>query len=223
MLVNNAGGTGRARRLRRARRFFENALRLNVTAGVPALEPARIPKDGRDRGRRRDREHLVALGGHGADRASSALRRRQGRAQHDDAQPRRRAGAQGARERDLGRRGGDRGPRGRSLTDEELAGEFDRNTPMGRPGTVEDIAAAALYLASPASVLGDRQESRSGRRRHRTPVDRSTRSRSGRAAATCASFTCSTAGYGCPARYRSVRVTARRCWVRGRLAGPRRC
>ena len=25
------------------------------------------------------------------------------------------------------------------------------NTPMGRPGTVEDIAACALYLASPAA------------------------------------------------------------------------
>ena len=37
------------------------------------------------------------------------------------------------------------------LTDEALRREFDANTPMKRPGTPEDIAAAALYFASPAS------------------------------------------------------------------------
>jgi 7-alpha-hydroxysteroid dehydrogenase len=37
------------------------------------------------------------------------------------------------------------------LTDENLRKEFDANTPMKRPGTPEDIAAAALYFASPAS------------------------------------------------------------------------
>ena len=35
---------------------------------------------------------------------------------------------------------------------EALAEQFNANTPMGRPGTVEDIAAAALFLASPASA-----------------------------------------------------------------------
>ena len=38
------------------------------------------------------------------------------------------------------------------LTNEKLRKQFDANTPMKRPGTVEDIAAAALYLASPASA-----------------------------------------------------------------------
>ena len=37
------------------------------------------------------------------------------------------------------------------LTDEHLRAQFLAGTPMGRPGTVEDIAACALYLASPAS------------------------------------------------------------------------
>jgi 7-alpha-hydroxysteroid dehydrogenase len=37
------------------------------------------------------------------------------------------------------------------LTNEALRAQFEENTPMDRPGTVEDIAAAALYLASPAS------------------------------------------------------------------------
>jgi 7-alpha-hydroxysteroid dehydrogenase len=37
------------------------------------------------------------------------------------------------------------------LTNDALRAQFEANTPMGRPGTVEDIAACALYLASPAS------------------------------------------------------------------------
>jgi 7-alpha-hydroxysteroid dehydrogenase len=37
------------------------------------------------------------------------------------------------------------------LTDDDLRRQFEDNTPMRRPGTPEDIAAAALYLASPAS------------------------------------------------------------------------
>jgi 7-alpha-hydroxysteroid dehydrogenase len=36
------------------------------------------------------------------------------------------------------------------LTNDELREQFEANTPMGRPGTVEDIAACALYLASDA-------------------------------------------------------------------------
>ena len=38
------------------------------------------------------------------------------------------------------------------LTNDEIREQFERNTPMGRAGTVEDIAACALYLASPASA-----------------------------------------------------------------------
>jgi 7-alpha-hydroxysteroid dehydrogenase len=37
------------------------------------------------------------------------------------------------------------------LTNDALRAQFEANTPMGRPGTVEDIAACALYLASDAS------------------------------------------------------------------------
>ncbi|HWP64866.1 MAG TPA: glucose 1-dehydrogenase [Candidatus Limnocylindria bacterium] len=38
------------------------------------------------------------------------------------------------------------------MTDENLRREFERNTPMGRIGHVEDIAACAVYLASPAAA-----------------------------------------------------------------------
>jgi 7-alpha-hydroxysteroid dehydrogenase len=37
------------------------------------------------------------------------------------------------------------------LTNDALRRQFDEHTPMNRPGTVEDIAACALYLASPAA------------------------------------------------------------------------
>jgi 7-alpha-hydroxysteroid dehydrogenase len=37
------------------------------------------------------------------------------------------------------------------LTNDALREQFNANTPMKRPGTVEDIAACALYLASPAA------------------------------------------------------------------------
>ena len=40
----------------------------------------------------------------------------------------------------------------RSLDSDELSAQFEANTPMGRAGTVEDIAACALYLASPAAA-----------------------------------------------------------------------
>ena len=38
------------------------------------------------------------------------------------------------------------------LTNEALREQFNAHTPMKRPGTVEDIAACALYLASPAAA-----------------------------------------------------------------------
>jgi 7-alpha-hydroxysteroid dehydrogenase len=37
------------------------------------------------------------------------------------------------------------------VSDPELRARLERNTPMRRIGQVEDVAACALYLASPAS------------------------------------------------------------------------
>jgi len=37
------------------------------------------------------------------------------------------------------------------MRDERARRAFEAGTPMARPGTVEDIAACALYLASPAA------------------------------------------------------------------------
>jgi 7-alpha-hydroxysteroid dehydrogenase len=38
------------------------------------------------------------------------------------------------------------------LGNDALKQQFEQETPMKRPGTVEDIAACALYLASPAAA-----------------------------------------------------------------------
>jgi 7-alpha-hydroxysteroid dehydrogenase len=38
------------------------------------------------------------------------------------------------------------------LGNDALKQQFEAETPMKRPGTVEDIAACALYLASPAAA-----------------------------------------------------------------------
>jgi len=46
------------------------------------------------------------------------------------------------------------------LTNDELRAQFEANTPMARPGTVEDIAACALYLVSPASGWGSSRRRR---------------------------------------------------------------
>jgi 7-alpha-hydroxysteroid dehydrogenase len=39
------------------------------------------------------------------------------------------------------------------MTDDNLRGQMERATPLHRIGTVEDIAAAALFLASPAGAF----------------------------------------------------------------------
>jgi 7-alpha-hydroxysteroid dehydrogenase len=38
------------------------------------------------------------------------------------------------------------------LQNDALRQQFNDNTPMGRPGSVEDIASCALFLASPAAA-----------------------------------------------------------------------
>src|SRR5262249_60557840 len=40
------------------------------------------------------------------------------------------------------------------LTNDEIRAQVEANTPMGRPGTVEELAARALYLTSPAEGWG---------------------------------------------------------------------
>ena len=115
---------------------------------LPAHAPRRA-QDGRDGRRRRGGEHLLALERHGAD-GVRGLRGRQGGAEHGHEESRGRARAQGARERDLGGRRRHRGARrrapGRAGAPRLRGGHAD-----GPARQVEDIAACALYLASPAA------------------------------------------------------------------------
>ena len=56
-------------------------------------------------------------------------------------------------------------------SNDELRQPMEKVTPMRRLGDPEDIAAAAVYLASPAASLSDRQDTR-GRRRPHLPESR---------------------------------------------------
>jgi len=148
VLVNNAGGTMPRAALQTSERFFEAALRFNVTTAF-LLSRLVVPK-------------MVETAGGGAivnisSRAS------------DMVQPSFVAYAAGKAALNMMTRNlaAEVAPKVRVnaisvggvatdalqvvLTNDELRAQFEANTPMGRAGTVEDIAACALYLASPAS------------------------------------------------------------------------
>ncbi|MFQ5515558.1 MAG: glucose 1-dehydrogenase [Myxococcota bacterium] len=148
VLVNNAGGTGPRAALETSERYFEMALRFNVTSAF-LLTKLAVPQ-------------MVGTAGGGAVVNISSRT-------SDMVQPAFVAYAAGKAAlnmitRDLAI---EFAPRVRVnaisvggvatdalevvLTNDALRRQFEANTPMGRPGTVEDIAAAALYLASPAS------------------------------------------------------------------------
>ena len=147
LLVNNAGGTGPRAALDTSEGFFERALRMNVTQAF-LLSKLCIP-------------HMVKTAGGGAivnisSRSSNMVQTSfvayaAGKA------------ALNMMTRNLA---AEIAPKVRInaiavggvatdalevvLTSDALREQFENNTPMRRPGTVEDIAACALYLASPA-------------------------------------------------------------------------
>jgi 7-alpha-hydroxysteroid dehydrogenase len=149
VLVNNAGGTGPRSALDTSEAYFERALRFNVTQAF-VLTRLVVP-------------HMVETVGEGAVVNISS---RSG----DMVQTAFAAYAAGKAALNMMTRNLARefAPKVRVnaigvggvatealqvvLTNDALREQFERNTPMGRPGTVEDIAACALYLASPASA-----------------------------------------------------------------------
>ena len=148
VLVNNAGGTGPRPALETSEGFFERALRMNVTQAF-LLSKLCIPR-------------MVETAGGGAivnisSRASDMVQTSfvayaAGKAALNmltrnlaaEVAPKVRVNA-------ISVGGVATDALGVVLTNDALRAQFERNTPMGRPGTVEDIAACALYLASPAS------------------------------------------------------------------------
>lgn len=146
ILVNNAGGWPPQPALETSERTFEQALRFNVTTAF-LLTRLAVP-------------HMLAGGGGSIVNISSAAGRlvMAGFVAYGTAKA-----ALSFMTRELGR---EFAPKVRvnaiavgavetsalaPFLNDELRGKMEALTPMGRIGTVEDIAVAALYLASPAS------------------------------------------------------------------------
>ena len=146
ILVNNAGGWPPQPALETSERTFEQALRFNVTTAF-LLTRLSVP-------------HMLASGGGAIVNISSAAGRlvMAGFVAYGTAKA-----ALSFMTRELGR---EFAPKVRvnalavgavetsalaPFLNDELRGKMEALTPMGRIGTVEDIALAALYLASPAS------------------------------------------------------------------------
>ena len=148
VLVNNAGGTGPRAALDTSERFFEAALRFNVTQAF-LLTKLVVPR-------------MVATAGEGA--VVNVSSRSSDMVQTSFVAYGAGKAALNMMTRNLAP---EFAPKVRInaisvggvateslevvLTNEALRKQFEANTPMKRPGTVEDIAACALYLASPAA------------------------------------------------------------------------
>ncbi len=148
VLVNNAGGTGPRPALETSERFFERALRFNVTQAFLLTRMA-VPRMVETAGggsvvnisSRSGDMVQTSFVAYGTGKAALNMMTRNMAA---ELAPKVRinaiaAGGIATEALDV------------VLTDDRLRERFERNTPMRRPGTVEDIAACALYLASPAS------------------------------------------------------------------------
>lgn len=149
VLVNNAGGTGPRPAMTTSERFFDMAMKFNVT--VPFLMSqlaAQTMVDTAGSG------SIVNISSRCSDMVmSSFVAYGAGKAALNQ-MTRNLAGEFAPLVRVNGIIVGGVATRGLEvvLTNDELRAEFEANTPMGRPGTPKDIACAALYLASPASA-----------------------------------------------------------------------
>jgi 7-alpha-hydroxysteroid dehydrogenase len=148
VLVNNAGGTLPRAALQTSERFFEAALRFNVTSAF-LLSRLVVPKMVETAGggaivnisSRSSDMVQTSFVAYGAAKAALNMMTRNLAA---EIAPKVRANA-------ISVGGVATEALQVVLTNDDLRAQFEANTPMGRPGTVEDIAACALYLASPAA------------------------------------------------------------------------
>jgi 7-alpha-hydroxysteroid dehydrogenase len=148
VLVNNAGGTLPRAALQTSERFFEAALRFNVTSAF-LLSRLVVPKMVETAGggaivnisSRSSDMVQTSFVAYGAAKAALNMVTRNLAA---EVAPKVRVNA-------ISVGGVATDALQVVLTNDALRTQFEANTPMGRPGTVEDIAACALYLASPAS------------------------------------------------------------------------
>jgi 7-alpha-hydroxysteroid dehydrogenase len=147
LLVNNAGGTGPRPALATSERFFENALRFNVTSPF-LLTRLAVPEMLKTGGgavvnisSRSSDMVQTAFVAYAAGKAALNMVTRNLAA---ELAPKVRVNA-------ISVGGVGTEALGVVLKDERARRAFEAGTPMGRAGTVEDIAACALYLASPAA------------------------------------------------------------------------
>lgn len=149
LLVNNVGGTGPRPALETSERYFESALRINVTQAF-LLTRLAVPRMLESAGggaivnisSRSSDMVQTAFVAYGAGKAALNMMTRN---LAPELAPKVRVNAISV---------GGVATEGLEvvLTNEALREQFNANTPMGRPGTVEDIAACAVYLASPAAA-----------------------------------------------------------------------
>jgi len=147
LLVNNAGGTGPRAALETSEGYFERALRMNVTQAF-LLSKLCIPRMIETAGggaivnisSRASDMVQTSFVAYGAGKAALNMMTRNLAA---EVAPKIRVNA-------ISVGGVATQALEVVLTNDALREQFERNTPMGRPGSVEDIAACALYLASPA-------------------------------------------------------------------------
>lgn len=148
VLVNNAGGTGPRPALATSERFFDMAMKFNVT--VPFLMSQLVARPMVDTA---GSGSIVNVSSRSSDMVLSSFAAYGAGKAALNQLTRNLAGELAPLVRVNGLLVGGVATQGLEvvLTDDALREEFERNTPMGRPGTPRDIAAAALYLASPAS------------------------------------------------------------------------
>ncbi len=148
VLVNNAGGTGPRSALTTSEKFFDMAMKFNVTAPFLMSQLAVQPMvDTAGNG------SIVNISSRASDMVlSSFAAYGAGKAALNQV-TRNLAGEFAPLVRVNAIVVGGVATQGLQvvLTNEDLKKQFEENTPMGRPGTPKDIACAALYLASPAS------------------------------------------------------------------------
>jgi 7-alpha-hydroxysteroid dehydrogenase len=147
IVVNNAGGSPPKAALRTSEREFENAFRFNVTTAF-LLTRLAVPKMVETAGGGAivnissvaGREHAPGIVAYGTAKAALSFMTKE---LAQDFAPRVRVNAIAVgsiRTEALG-----------SVLTPEIEADMVALTPMGRIGEVEDIAACALYLASPAA------------------------------------------------------------------------
>jgi 7-alpha-hydroxysteroid dehydrogenase len=148
VLVNNAGGTGPRAAMQTSERFFETAMRFNVTAPFLMSQlAAQAMVDTAGCGsivNISSRSADLVMSSFAAYGAGKAALNQLTRNLAVELAPLVRVNAIGV---------GGVATKGLEvvLTDDALRAQFEANTPMHRPGQPEDIACAALYFASPAS------------------------------------------------------------------------